>query len=174
MRVSRDELLITLGTSDKGSVSTVVPLNPTLPDKSGNPFFSWLSGLAASYERIVWHKLEVSWRPAVGTTESGIICYAVDWDPKDTGAAVTRPMVTSLTPVKDHPIWQATDSMPYRAPVGFLQSRKHYVMRATEIADTCPGSLLVSLENGPASKSLVGELWIRYDVTLIGPRSAKA
>lgn len=178
MRVSRDELLFAATTDDKGSLFASIPLNPTVPQKgTTTTFFNWLSGLAKSYEMIVWHKLEVSWRSAVGTTQDGMVAYGIDWQVRDTaydpGQVQRRPAVTSLTPVKDHPIWQSTDAMPLRAAVKFLQSRKHYIMRSSEIVDTAPGSLLLSVMNGPARKD-VGELWVRYDVSLLGPKSSIA
>lgn len=174
MRVSRDELLATLNPSNSGSVSASIPINPLMKSAgtTATNFLPWLAGLASSWERIIWHTLEVSWRPSVGTTTNGIIAYGVDWDPKKADAAPTRAQVTSLTPVKDHPIWQATDSMPLRAARNMLQSRKHYILRGAELLDSCPGSILVSVINAPKDLSSLGELWCRYDVTLLGPKSA--
>lgn len=172
MRVSRDELCVSVTTPDvSGNVSGCIPLNPVKAASN----FPWLGGLASSWERVVWHSLQISWRPAVGTTTDGIMCYGVDWEPKPGSYSVSRSAVTSLSPVKDHPVWQATDTQPWRGPTGMLQSRRHYLLTATDLDDACPGSLLYSVKGAPKTKdNFLGELWIRYDLTFIGPRQAPA
>jgi len=95
--------------------------------------------------------------------------------PKPGSYLVSRSAVTSLSPVKDHPVWQATDTQPWRGPTGMLQSRRHYLLTATDLDDACPGSLLYSVKRAPKTKdNFLGELWIRYDLTFIGPRQAPA
>lgn len=167
MRVSRDELCAVLTTGDGGNVTTVVPINPT----KSRDNFPWLSGLSTSWERVVWHKLNFSWRPAVGTTTDGTVCYGVDWEPKDSKYAPTRAAIVSLTPVKDHPVWQATDRDPFVGTVNLLQSRRHYLLTGGDLEDSCPGSLLITVQGAP-SKKMVGELWVHYDVSFLGPRKS--
>lgn len=176
LRVARDELFISLGVDDTGNVSGTYPINPF---NSGTiQLFPWLEGIARSYERIVWNRLEFSWRSAVGTTSDGIICYGVNWESPGEKVIPTRADVTSLFPVKDHPVWQTTDNSPLLLPLNMLQSRKHYIMRSTDLDDACPGSLQVSIEGAPPGtkdkRKTIGELWVRYDVTLLGPRRVEA
>lgn len=180
LRVSRDELFASLGVDDSGSMSTTLPINPF--NTGAVEVFPWLEGIARSYERIVWNRLEFSWRSAVGTTSDGIICYGVNWESPahetDPTKGPTRADVTSLFPVKDHPVWQSTDNSPLVLPVSMLQSRKHYIMRSIDLDDACPGSFQVNIQGAPPGTSTkrktIGEIWVRYDVTLLGPRRVEA
>lgn len=176
LRVARDELLATVRTGSTGdaagSVSVTIPIVP-IPSSTDASAFPWLSGIAASYERIVWNSLSFSWRSAVGTTTDGLVCYGVNWESPTKAAKPTRAEVTSLMPVKDHPLWKSTDESPLHCPKGYLQSRRHYVMRSTDLDDSSPGSFQLSVINGPSGKD-VGEVWISYDVTLLGPRKASS
>lgn len=174
LRVARDELLAEVRTGatrdGTGSVSLTFPIVPIASSAAAGTF-PWLSGIAASYERIVWHSLSFSWRSAVGTTTDGLVCYGMNWESPNSKVVPTRADVTSLMPVKDHPIWKSTDDCPLVCPVSYLQSRKHYVMRSGDLDDACPGSLQLAVANGPSGKT-VGEVWVSYDVTLLGPRKA--
>lgn len=163
MRVSRDELCASVTTGNAGDLADKYDLNPVV--------FSWLKGIAASWDRVVWHSVQLSWRPAVGTTTDGIICYGFDWDPSTASKPKTRAAVVSLTPVKDHAIWQATDKSPLVVRGGQLQSRRFYMLRSADLGDRMPAAVLLYVSGAPASK-MVGELWIRYDVTFSGPREA--
>lgn len=167
MRVSRDELFLSVVSSEVGDVKLCVPLNPAASKDN----FPWLSGLSTSWERIVWHKLQFSWRPALGTTADGIITYAITWEPKLKTFAPDRSYVTSQTPVKDHAVWQATDTAPLIARVALLQSRKHYIMSSGSLEDAAPGSLVLNVK-GVANNKFLGELWARYDVSMLGPKPA--
>lgn len=105
----------------------------------------------------------------MGTTSDGLVSYAVDWDAKPSSYSASRAAVVSLTPVKDHPVWQSTDASPLVCPRQFLMSRRHYILTTTDLDDKVPGTLLVNVSGGPASKA-VGELWVRYTVEFLGPR----
>lgn len=163
MRVSRDELCASVTTGDGGDLGDSYQLNPAV--------FSWLKGIAASWDRVVWHSVSLSWRPAVGTTTDGIICYGFDWDPSTSTKPKTRAAVCALTPVKDHAIWQATDRSPLTVRGGQLQSRRYYLIRSADAGDKSPATILLYITGAPAKK-MVGELWIRYDVSFSGPREA--
>lgn len=162
MRISRDELCRAVTTGTTGDVAVSIKLLPS------SECLAWLSSLAGAWDRIVWHSIRVSWRAAVGTTTDGMVAYGLHWNPSRATAAPTRAQVTACCPVKDHPIWQSTDSAPLVASAGSLQSRPFYTLRATDIAETTPCTIYLNVMGGPASKQ-VGEVWIHYDVTLTGP-----
>nr|QQO81430.1 capsid protein precursor [Soybean thrips permutotetra-like virus 3] len=166
MRVSREELMFTVTTDSKGWYGASVPINPL----SAKDQFSWLAGLASSWERIVWNSLSFHWRSAVGTTADGSVAYGVDWEsnnsmPKD------RTVVTSLSPVADHPVWQTTQGKPMVCPKRLLQSRLQYLLTQGDVADRGPGVFKVMVQGAAASK-MIGEFWISYDVSMYGPRKA--
>lgn len=137
-------------------------------------YFPWLSGIATSWERVQWHSLAISWRSCVGTTTDGSVAYAYDWNsPSSSEKAPKRKEVTSSTPVFDHPIWQSTDARPLQAPPSQLRSRNQFIMGSTDSNDASPCSVILSVTGGPNNKN-VGEIWIRYDVSMAGPRKSSA
>lgn len=164
MRIARDELCATLTAGADGSASFTVQLNPL------DGAFGWLSGVAKSWERVVWHSVHISWRPAVGTTADGLIAYGFNWDPENASGAPKRAEVAQLSPVKDHPIWQATDRQPLVAPRAQLRGRNFYVMAAKDRSDSTPAALQIAASGAPSK--LLGEVWCRYDLTLQGPKKA--
>lgn len=167
MRVSRGELCKVLTTGDKGDASTVIPLDPLRSKEN----FPWLAGLAASWDRIQWHRLSLSWRSSVGTTSDGSVAYGPDFNSPPSGTKITRKDVVSLQPCHDHPVWQSTDSRKLAIPVGMLRSRNQFVMGASDLNDATPCSVVIYVQGAAATK-VVGELWIDYDVTFSGPRKA--
>lgn len=167
MRVSRQELCQVLTTGGTGDASQTVMLDPARSTTN----FPWLSGLASSWERIVWHSLRISWRSGVGATTDGMVAYGVDFNSPSTSARATRENVVSLTPVHDGPIWKSTDGSPLTIPGGMLRSRAQFILGASDYNDASPGSLLISVTGGPVNKK-VGEVWVHYDVTMAGPRKA--
>lgn len=124
--------------------------------------FPWLKKIAGAFEQVIWHKAKIIYRPAVGTTTDGLVTYGVDWSfSKPSG--ITKTFVQSLTPFMDHAVWQSPGDLVL--PAARLQSRKSYVMDKNEI----PGFLVawLSVTSNAASKTY-GELYIEYDVTLMG------
>lgn len=170
MRVSRDELLASVTTGDTGDATLTIMLDPV---RSAS-YFPWLSGIATSWERVQWHSLELSWRSAVGTTTDGLVTYSFDWNsPTNSTTAPDRKTVTSNTPVADHPVWQTSDRAALRAPASQLKSRHQFIMGSTDANDASPCSVILNVSGAPKKKN-VGELWIRYDVTMAGPRKASS
>lgn len=170
MRVSRDELLTVVTAGSSGDASLTILADPVRSKDD----FPWLSGIASSWERVVWHKLELSWRSAVGTTTDGMVAYGLDWNsPSSSKTSPKREEIVALTPVHDHPIWQSTDGRPLVGPANMLRSRNQYIMGSTDSNDAAPCSIMVNVSGGPANKK-VGELWVRYDLTMSGPRKASS
>lgn len=168
MRVARDELLATVTAGNTGDASLTVLMDPV----RSAAYFPWLAGLATSWERIVWHRMQVTWRPAVGATTDGMVAYAPDFNnPATSTSSPKRPTVVSSTPVRDHAIWQSTEATPLVVPPAMLRSRAQFTLGASDGNDAAPCSLTLALTGGPPNK-MVGELWVRYDVTLSGPRKA--
>lgn len=168
MRVARNELLATVSTGDTGNASLTLLVDPVRSKDN----FGWLSGLASSWERIVWHSLRISWRSNVGTMTDGSVAYGFDFNsPNNSKTAPSRAEVVSFTPVADHPVWQSTDARTLACPGGMLRSRAQFIMGAADNNDAAPCSICLNVNGGPRSKT-VGEIWIRYDVTMSGPRKA--
>lgn len=165
MRVSRQELCAVLTTGASGDVGLTVLLDPY---RSGE-YFPWLHGLATSWERICWHGLRLSWRSAVGATADGMVCYGVDFNNPPTAKSADRETVVTMFPVHDGPVWQSTDSRPLSIPAHLLRTRAQYILGSADFKDAGPGSVRICVHGASASK-MVGELWLHYDVTMIGPK----
>jgi hypothetical protein len=129
--------------------------------------FSWISGVAKAFERIVWHECHIYWKPAVGTTTNGIIAYGADWGSND--SSVDKKTVQACTPVYDHPVWQDTRSRPMVLPRNRLQSRKEYILSGKDASDVQPGR--IAYYCSASGLTSCGELWVRYRVSFYGTQA---
>lgn len=129
--------------------------------------FPWLSKLTRAYSQIEWHSLYIFWKPAVGANSEGRLIYAVDvdglsQDPPD------RATVASHSPVCDIQIWQDNENRPMVVPRELLTSRRRFLLSTNDPGDSGPGNLLWYV-SGPAN-TVLGEIWCRYSVRLLGPK----
>ena len=145
-----------------GARSTYVGELTIIPDS-----FPLLSSLFVSFERVKWLALEFFWKPAVGTTEGGLVTYGIDWD-RESVTASSRADIALYAPSHTNAIWADTASQPMVLPQSRLMSRAYYTPRSSDNTEQGPGSLVVFVD-GPANK-IVGELWARYSVELSGTR----
>lgn len=159
MTVSREELLVAV-TGNGTEVSGSIDLKPDS--------FSWLKNVANSFERITWHQCQIYWKPAVGTSVNGLVVYGVDWNSK-TPATLTRAIIQAMTPVCDHPLWQDNRGRPLILPVSKLMTRKEYSLQSDVKPDSQPA--ILSYHVASSDKMFLGEIWIKYRVTMFGTRS---
>lgn len=130
--------------------------------------FKFLSTLWHSFERIRYSRLNIYYRSAVGTTQGGMITYAIDWSlaSQDKG----RDDLSAYTPNLSHPVWE-TPRNPLVIPASRLQSRAWYIASG-EIQEQGPARLLYAVDaSGGQNGITVGEIWVDYDVVLSGTRS---
>lgn len=158
--VTRTEMLLEIKTTTAVASGALIikPTQDVLP---------WLQKLAACYSQIEWHSLAIFWKPAVSATTNGRIIYSVDVD----GAATdpkSRPDVAAHFPCLDIQIWQDNEARPLNVPRDLLTSRKRFLLSAKEESNSSPGAVLY-YASGPAN-SVLGELWVRYSVRMLGPR----
>lgn len=170
--LTRSELFATVtvesGQDFKGLTNLVSP---------STNIMTFLYRLAKCYTRIRWNNLSFEWKPAVGTSQAGIITYGLRLmdDRANAKEPTSRAEVSALYPVNDHPVWQRA-VLPVNKEL--LMSRKWYATPATDnfsgdAVDLAPGSLVVGCQ-APAtttSNLFVGEFWVSYSVTLDGNRS---
>lgn len=130
--------------------------------------FSYLKGLAKSFNRFVFRRFNVYWKPAVGTMTDGMVAFGVLWDPVKTVTA-TRDLVTSLTPVKDMPVWQGNELAPLVCSPPMLAQVKSYAIGQAASGDmAAPGQLLYAVSASATTEKFWGELWVEYEVVLAG------
>lgn len=167
VNVSRLELLqevsaVNSSTETSGSISI-------LPEST-----TWLKQLSQSFERYRWNSVQIFWRGATGTTFGGLMAMGVDWYGRKKLTAITtikRSNVTGLTPVVDVPLYTDSQGKPLVLPKGLLQSRQWYGLgaEASEDLDKGPGNLVYAAKHDQTTGAkFLGEIWIRYNVTLQG------
>lgn len=162
IRLKRKELVTSLVVkAGKSNASGHVDLLPSS--------FKFLAGLYTSFERVKYHKLHVFYRSAVGTTQGGMVTYAIDWT-LDVGDK-DRVALSSYTPNMSHAVWH--NPAPLVLPPSRLQSRQWYINTVDgDITDKGPGRVLWAVDAGATNVDLVvGELWVDYDVTMSGTKS---
>lgn len=163
IRIKRKELLTALDLDKSGYYKKAVELNV------GS--FPWLKNISGSFEQVQYHKLAFHYKPAVGTTASGLFMMGMDWNGKadmdDNTKAMTA--VSNSTPVVEVPLWQMASMV---LPANKLQTRKSYVTQnSVEVTyfDKAPGLLLVYVKGDATTQGLfIGNLWVEYEVTLSG------
>lgn len=164
IRLQRDELLVQVNTvankDEKVYTKSLVP---------GPAFMPFLHRLSECYQRIRWLRMHITWRPACGTNTNGIITYGVAYN--NTTQFLTRGDVTALTPVNDHPVWQASGNRPLVIPGEMLMSRKWYGLNTTgaDPFDKQVGTFVfgISHDVDPVARSR-GEFWVNYSVEMEG------
>lgn len=161
MTIARRELLMEVAiAANKDAVYKMADLRPDN--------FHFLKGIAKSFERFRFTKLNIYWKPAVGTTYGGMVAIGIDWDFSD-NTAQTRADITSYTPSQSFSCWSDTERTPLVLPPSRLQSRNWYATSATTF-DGGVGRLKIAAngETSPNTSKTVGELWIDYRVQFSG------
>lgn len=142
--------------------------------------FTWLSGLAASFEKYQWTSLVLEYVPDVGTTKDGSVAWGIDWGVSDAAEShsellgrkvlaksYTRAQIVALTPSAVVPLWRPNKLV---VPQGLLQSRKWYSAAAPAAAtldDFAPGSVAYYVT---AAAGTVGDVWAQYRLVFAGTR----
>lgn len=125
----------------------------------------WLYKLASSFDQIVWHQARVIYKPAIGTTFGGSFVIGVDWNPAATTSS--RSTVQACSPVAETAVWQPSQIV---LPASRLQSRKYYFMSASQAQDAAPAAILYNLKcSSVAEQTFIGDIWLEYKVSLLGP-----
>jgi hypothetical protein len=181
--ITRSELFMKFNvpagtTGDYGVAATISP--GAKPLGGGDNVFAFLYRLANCYTRLKWEYMCFEFRPAVGTTQSGIITYGIRYMDDRTApkAPTNRAEVQALYPVNDHPIWQG-DCLEVNKDL--LMTRKWYATQpitgaaAADSIDLGPGTFEACCSATiPASGTtglFAGEFWVTYRCVLDGTRS---
>lgn len=136
----------------------------------------FLKGIASSFERSRWLKLHVYYKPAVGTTQGGLVSIGTDfaWAYQDDAGKkkISRSIVRCLTPSITHSVWEDSQRTPLRVPKNMLMSRLWYTHSNTAELDAAPCDILFAVDiSSPASADLlVGEIFIDYSLEFEGTK----
>lgn len=135
--------------------------------------FGFLKNLAQCFDRIKWLKLNIFYKPAVGTVYGGLIAVGMDWD--FGSADVERSKIAGFTPNFTCAAWADTENRPMVLPKNRLQSREWYTPNSvsSEWVDRGPGKLHWAA-SGASEKGgrVLGEIWVDYSVQMMGTNPA--
>lgn len=135
----------------------------------GPPSFAFLKNLYGSFERYRWHSLSVYYKPAVGTTTNGLVSYGIDYTASKTDQ--TRVQISTFTPNASHAVWADSTNKQLVVPKNMLMSREWYVDGGDTVDKVTGNICYAATTTAPSAKTVLGELWVKYDVELAGTRS---
>lgn len=134
--------------------------------------FPWLSQIATRYELYKFKSLRFVYEPQCGTSSSGTVFIAVDWDASDPPPQSKTQMMSYKNAVRS-PLWFASE---YNSAVPDLTRLKtNYVLsgaapEGTDIKTYDIGNLFVAIQSDSGTDQTAGELYVEYTVELITPQ----
>lgn len=175
--LSHTELLTTLSsTTDTKGAGLVMCPGFIGGGKNTSP--SLLNGIAQSFERYRFTKVNIQYRPSTGTTSNGDVSVGVDWNCR-VATAVTDAIATSYYPNFSGALY---DRNWLEIPKGRIMSRlwlgtSKSAPTNDQAYDVAPFALVwfLNTPGATAAKPIVaGKLWISYDIVFDGPRALDA
>lgn len=156
-----------------GSVAFAVNTFQVNPGLVGS--FPWLSRIAGNYESYVFENLRFHYGTEASTASTGSLIMSLDYDPSDSAPTTKMQALTYRGAVRSSP-WAPCLHTSIRED---LTKRKTYYVRAggltpgldVTLYDT--GNLYV-ITVGQGAATVIGELWVEYDIRLMTPRSLSA
>lgn len=128
---------------------------------------AFLKGVFKNFDRVKWLKLNVYYKPAVGTTYGGMVAVGMDWDFKSED--VGRSKISAFTPSQTFAAWADTESKALVLPRDKLMSRTWYIPASESWSDKGPGKLHWAAEGtADSGGKTLGEFWIDYSVVMDG------
>jgi hypothetical protein len=134
--------------------------------------FPWLSQIAQRYELYKFKSLRFVYEPQCGTSSSGTVFIAVDWDASDPPPESKTQMMSYKNAVRS-PLWFASE---YNAGSSDLTRLKtNYILsgaapEGTDIKTYDIGNLFVAIQSDSGTDQTAGELYVEYTVELITPQ----
>lgn len=147
-------------------VDFTIPINPGLRNS-----FPWLSGLAANFERYKFHHLEYKYVSMQPTTAAGIVGIGPEYDASEDNSAIEKREMASWEGYVSGSIWM---DLTCKLKKGNMAGgRTSHFIRRRDIEDTDVKTYDVGrvffASVGNAS-TLLGEVYVSYDVTLYNPQ----
>lgn len=169
MRIRHREFvkdLTTNGTANQLSIMRVNPGNTTM--------FPWLSSIANRFESYVFNGLRFNYVPSVGTTSTGAIALAPDYDAADDNSGISKPKLLTFDDSVRGPLWKGFSCICKKN--NLQKSKSYYVLDGLAPAGTdikMYDALQLIISTTTSSNMTIGELWVEYDITLLTPQMTK-
>jgi len=142
-------------------------VNPGLFDT-----FPWLSTLASRFESYKFHSLAFEFEPDRGSNVAGTVMLGMDYDPSDI-AASTKQQLMSYGGSMRTVVWDKVKFVADRKAMAKLGPERYVRMHYSAPADALKTSDVGSFQMGVmgmVDASIVGELYVSYDIELITPQ----
>lgn len=129
--------------------------------------FTVLQGIFKAFEKLRWISMRLEFVSACSATTSGAIVFGIEWDFTAKSEETTFKKVTGYTPSLEGPVRSERLVMPL--PSVRLQTRDWYTpnLPSGPPIDKGPGRIWW-YTNGATAKTVVGQLYIDYEVLLSG------
>jgi hypothetical protein len=131
---------------------------------SSFPTLAFLDKMAIPFDRYVLLRVEVLYKPSVGTTKDGFVVIGVDWDVA--GQVSTLAGAQTLLPRVRIPVWQEQRMV---LPTNRLMSRRFLLCSSNVALSKDPDYGCFGLAISCNQATEVGEIWVRYRIQLSGP-----
>lgn len=136
--------------------------------------FPWLSGMAQLFETYAFRGLKAYFIPLVSASVDGSVALCPDYDPDDVNTNLSKAQILQFEDTVRGSVWN--DTVMTCTKRNLNKGCKLYVRHGSEetdekkLYDTC--QLHVFLSGLPTEyvDSVVGEIWIGYDITLETPQ----
>lgn len=138
-------------------------INPGLPT-----VFPWLSGIANNFEKYKINSMRIDFVSIAATSERGRVTLACDYDVLDS-VPNDKVEMFQIAGASESNVW-STESLTIKPSV-ILFTRSGLVAGG-DLKTYDHGSIFVGVSNA-GSTSVVGELFIEYDIELMIPQPAK-
>jgi len=125
-----------------------------------------LAGVAMLYEGIRWNSVSIMYKTSCSSQTAGMITVA--WDMEPASKAQSRDHILKYGANINHAVTADTRNA-LNVPTAILNARRQYIISENADYDTCPLTVLAASSASPNTS--VGEIWIRYNVTLIGQKA---
>jgi hypothetical protein len=134
--------------------------------------FPWLSSIAARYESYRFNSLRFALNTTAPTSATGTVVLAIDYDALDVAPASKTQIMSYRSAVRGAP-WQDTalSAMPediHRATSLYTRTTTA-VPAAADLKTYDVGNLFVATQ-GQGAATVIAELYVEYDVTLLTPQ----
>jgi hypothetical protein len=167
VRIKHREFVEDIVTDDSPFKMEVIPINPGLPSA-----FPWLAEIAQHFESYIFNSLEYHYITVVPTDTAGATAICPDYDAADDNSTLTKQRLFSFEDSVRGPIWQNITMSCKRSN---LHKMKEHFVRMDDLAanldiKTYDVLQLMVAISGNATESVVGELWVTYDISLFTPQ----
>lgn len=145
-------------------------INPGL-----SPLFPWLSGMASLFESYRFKRLVFHYRTSSSTATGGKVLLSVDWDAADATPDTKVGQLQERTKADDA-AWANFSLICDQADLNKFGPQRFVrqgSVSSTDIKTYDVGNLILGV-SGMSGTSVVGELWVEYDVELMTPNTAPA